>query len=59
MRAILHRIAATFRRGRSDDRLDEEVRAHLELLAADYDAAARHRRRLAALRAVISAASSQ
>src|SRR5215204_2953287 len=37
MRAILHRIAATFRRGRSDDRLDEEVRAHLELLAADYE----------------------
>jgi len=37
MRTILHRIAATFRHRHADDRLDEEVRAHLELLAADYE----------------------
>jgi predicted permease len=37
MRTLLHRIAATFRRRRSDERLDEEVQAHLEALAADYE----------------------
>ena len=37
MRTLLHRIAATFRRRRSDERLGEEVQAHLELLAADYE----------------------
>jgi predicted permease len=37
MRTLLHRIAATVRRRRSDERLDEEVQAHLELLAADYE----------------------
>ena len=37
MRTILHRIAAAFGRRRADDRLNEEVRAHLELLAADYE----------------------
>jgi predicted permease len=37
MRTILQRIAATFRRRRSDDRLDEEIQEHLNLLAADYE----------------------
>lgn len=37
MRAVLHRIVACLRSGQADDRLDEEVRAHLELLAADYE----------------------
>ncbi len=36
MRAVLQRFAATFRRRRADDRLDEEILAHLDLLAADY-----------------------
>ena len=37
MRLVLQRIAAAFRSRRADDRLDEEVRAHLDLLAADYE----------------------
>lgn len=37
MRTLLHRIAAMFRRRRSDERLDEEVQGHLDLLAADYE----------------------
>jgi putative ABC transport system permease protein len=37
MRAVLQRLAATFRRRRADDRLDEEIRAHLDLLAADNE----------------------
>jgi putative ABC transport system permease protein len=37
MRTLFQRIAATFTRRRSDERLDEEVQAHLDLLAADYE----------------------
>ncbi len=37
MHALLSRIAALFRRDQLENRLDEEVRAHLELLAADYE----------------------
>src|SRR5262245_26493273 len=37
MRTVLHRIAAALRSRRADERLDEEVRAHLELLTADYE----------------------
>jgi predicted permease len=37
MRTILQRLAAALRPRDADERLDEEVRAHLELLAADYE----------------------
>jgi predicted permease len=37
MRIILQRILAGFRHRRADDRLDEEIQAHLDLLAADYE----------------------
>ena len=37
MRGVLHRIAALFKSRQADERLDEEVRAHLDLLAADYE----------------------
>jgi predicted permease len=37
MRAVMQRIAWAFRRSRLEDRLDEEVRAHLDLLAADHE----------------------
>jgi predicted permease len=37
MRGVLTRIAAVVRRRHLDDRLDEEVRGHLDLLAADYE----------------------
>jgi predicted permease len=37
MRVLLQRIASAFRRQRVDERLDEEVRAHLDLLATDYE----------------------
>src|SRR5687767_3611405 len=37
MRIVLQRIISAFRRRHTDDRLDEEVRAHLDLLAADYE----------------------
>ncbi len=37
MRAVLQRIAATLRRRRADDRLDDEIRAHLDLLTAEYE----------------------
>ena len=37
MRAVLQRIAALFRRRHLDDQLDEEVRGHLDLLAAEYE----------------------
>ena len=37
MRTLFSRIAGLFRRLRPDDTLDDEVRTHLELLAADYE----------------------
>jgi predicted permease len=37
MRTILRRFTSLFRRRRLDEALDEEVRAHLDLLAADYE----------------------
>ena len=37
MRLLLRRITAVFRARHADERLDEEVRAHLDLLAADYE----------------------
>jgi predicted permease len=37
MRTLLQRMAAALRPRRADERIDEEVRAHLELLAADYE----------------------
>ena len=36
LRALLSRIAATFRRGRLDEEFDQEVRAHLELLSERF-----------------------
>jgi hypothetical protein len=36
MRLLRSRCAGLFRRARLDAALDEEVRAHLDLLAADY-----------------------
>ena len=37
MRRFVHRVAAVFRPRHADERLDEEVRAHLDLLAAEYE----------------------
>jgi hypothetical protein len=37
MRTLLSRTAALFRRNRLDSRLDDEVRAHLDMLAAEYE----------------------
>ena len=37
MRASLKRLLAVFRRGRADHELDEEIGAHIDLLAADYE----------------------
>ena len=37
MRTLLSRVAALFRRAQLDTRLDDEVRAHLDMLAADYE----------------------
>ena len=37
MRAIVSRVAAFFRRGSLDAALDDDIRAHLDLLAADYE----------------------
>ena len=37
MHAVLQRIAALFRRWHLDEQLDEEVRGHLDLLAAEYE----------------------
>jgi hypothetical protein len=37
MRTLLARIAGTFGRRRSEGRLDDEIRAHLLMLAAEYE----------------------
>ena len=37
MGARLKRLVTVFRRARADRELDEEIRAHVELLAADYE----------------------
>jgi hypothetical protein len=37
MRTVLARTAGLFRHARRDQALDQEVRAHLDLLAADYE----------------------
>lgn len=37
MRILLSRLASLFRRARLDAALDADIRAHLELLAADYE----------------------
>jgi len=37
LRAIVRRVSAVFRRRSVDATLDEEVRAHLDLLARDYE----------------------
>ncbi|HZM92000.1 MAG TPA: ABC transporter permease [Vicinamibacterales bacterium] len=53
IRTVIARIASFFRRRQLDDELDEEVRTHLELLAADYErrGMTRERARAAARRA--------
>src|SRR5690606_20665291 len=37
LRILLARLAGLFRHNESDDRLDDEVRFHVEMLAADYE----------------------
>ena len=52
LRALLARLRGTLRRGALDDQLDEEIRAHLEMQAAEYvrHGLAPEEARLAALR---------
>lgn len=53
MRTLLSRLLSLFRPRAGDEALDEEIRAHLELLAADYERRGMtpHEARLAARRA--------
>jgi hypothetical protein len=37
IRAVVSRIASLFRRRQQDADLDDEIRAHLDLLAAEYE----------------------